>query len=92
MQHVITHLAESGPSYDDDPWMVASTPVEHGPNRETAKRSDLAGQTLKAQLDLEPHGSRTKPGVCARTQQRTPAICQLRNRTQQPRPAPSLSA
>jgi len=43
MQHVTTYLAESCPSYDDDLWMVDSTPVECGRSRETAKRSDLAG-------------------------------------------------
>jgi len=41
MQHVITHLAESGPSYDDDVWMVGSAPVECGRSRETEKRSQL---------------------------------------------------
>ena len=43
MQHVIAHLARACPSWNDDVWLVDSTPVECGPSRETAKRSDLAG-------------------------------------------------
>lgn len=31
------------PSWNDDLWLVDSTPVECGRSRETAKRSDLAG-------------------------------------------------
>ena len=43
MQHVTAHLARSCPSYNDDLWLVDSTPVECGRSRDTAKRSDLAG-------------------------------------------------
>lgn len=43
LQHVIAHLARSCPSFNDDLWLVDSTPVECGRSRETAKRSDLAG-------------------------------------------------
>lgn len=43
MQHVIAHLARSCPSWNDDVWLVDSTPVECGRSRETQKRSDLAG-------------------------------------------------
>jgi len=43
LQHVIAHLARSCPSWNDDVWLVDSTPVECGRSRETAKRSDLAG-------------------------------------------------
>jgi len=43
MQHVIAHLTRACPSFNDDIWMVDSTPVECGRSRETAKRSDLAG-------------------------------------------------
>ena len=43
MQHVIAHLSRACPSWDDDIWMVDSTPVECGRSRETAKRSDLVG-------------------------------------------------
>jgi Transposase DDE domain len=35
---------------------------------------ESVNQTLKAQLDLERHGGRTKPGVCARIQQRILAL------------------
>lgn len=42
-QHVIAHLARACPSYNDDVWLVDSTPVECGRSRETVKRSDLAG-------------------------------------------------
>lgn len=54
---------------------------------------ESVNQTLKAQLDLERHGGRTRPGVCARVLQR---ICALttaiwHNETNnQPRPARSL--
>ena len=41
--HVIAHLARACPSWNDDLWLVDSTPVECGRSRETAKRSDLAG-------------------------------------------------
>ncbi len=56
---------------------------------------ESVNQTLKAQLDLERHGGRTKPGVCARVLQR---ICALttavwHNETsQQPSPARSRIA
>ena len=43
LQHVIAHLARQCPSWNDDLWLVDSTPVECGRSRETAKRSDLAG-------------------------------------------------
>ena len=43
MQHVITDLARSCPSYTDDVWLADSTPVECGRSRETVKRSDMAG-------------------------------------------------
>ena len=42
-QHVIAHLARACPSFNDDVWLVDSTPVECGRSRETTKRSDLAG-------------------------------------------------
>ncbi len=42
-QHVIASLARACPSYNDDLWLVDSTPVECGRSRETVKRSDLAG-------------------------------------------------
>jgi hypothetical protein len=42
-QHVIAHLARACPSWNDDLWVVDSTPVECGRSRETTKRSDLAG-------------------------------------------------
>ena len=43
MQHVIAALARACPSWNDDLWLVDSTPVECGRSRETVKRSDLAG-------------------------------------------------
>jgi len=43
LQHAIGYLARQCRSYDDDIWLVDSTPVECGRSRETAKRSDLAG-------------------------------------------------
>ena len=43
LQHVIAHLARACPSWNDDLWLVDSTPVECGRSRETTKRSDLAG-------------------------------------------------
>jgi hypothetical protein len=43
MQHIITALAHDCPSWNDDLWLVDSTPVECGRSRETAKRSDMAG-------------------------------------------------
>jgi hypothetical protein len=42
-QHVIASLARACPSWNDDLWLVDSTPVECGRSRETVKRSDLAG-------------------------------------------------
>ena len=42
-QHVIDYLARSCPSWNDDLWLVDSTPVECGRSRQTQKRSDLAG-------------------------------------------------
>jgi hypothetical protein len=56
---------------------------------------ESVNQTFKGQLDLERHGGRTKPGVCARVLQR---ICALtaaiwHNETSnQPGPARSLTA
>jgi hypothetical protein len=55
---------------------------------------ESVNQTLKGQLDLERHGGRTKPGVCARVLQR---ICALtaaiwhNETTNQPGPARSLT-
>jgi hypothetical protein len=43
-QRVIASLARACPSFNDDLWLVDSTPVECGRNRETVKRSDLAGR------------------------------------------------
>jgi hypothetical protein len=43
MQHVIAAIARACPSWNDDLWLVDSTPVECGRSRETVKRSDLAG-------------------------------------------------
>jgi len=43
MRHVTAALARRCPSFDDDLWLVDSTPVECGRSRESAKRSDLAG-------------------------------------------------
>lgn len=40
---MIRLLAAESESWWDDTWLVDSTPVECGRNRETAKRSDLAG-------------------------------------------------
>ena len=52
---------------------------------------ESVNQTFKAQLDLERHGGRTKPGVCARVLQRilalTAAIWHNEN-TNQPGPGP----
>lgn len=42
-QYVIAQLARACPSWNDDLWLVDSTPVECGRSRETTKRSDLAG-------------------------------------------------
>ena len=43
IQHIITALARDCPSYNDNLWLVDSTPVECGRSRETVKRSDMAG-------------------------------------------------
>jgi hypothetical protein len=43
MQHIIAAVARDCPSFNDDLWLVDSTPVECGRSRETVKRSDLAG-------------------------------------------------
>ena len=43
LHHVIAYLARACPSFNDDLWLVDSTPVECGRSRETVKRSDLAG-------------------------------------------------
>ena len=56
---------------------------------------ESVNQTLKAQLDLERHGGRTKPGVCARVLQRLLALTAAiwHNETSdQPGPARSLTA
>jgi hypothetical protein len=42
-QHVIAALTRGCPSFNDDLWLVDSTPVECGRSRETARRSDLVG-------------------------------------------------
>ena len=43
MQHIIAALVQDCPSWNDDLWLVDSTPVECGRSRETVKRSDMAG-------------------------------------------------
>jgi len=56
---------------------------------------ESVNQTLKAQLDLERHGGRTKPGVCARVLQRLLALTAAiwhNETTNQPGPARSLLA
>ena len=56
---------------------------------------ESVNQTLKAQLDLERHGARTKPGVCARVLQRLLALTAAiwhNETTNQPGPARSLLA
>ena len=56
---------------------------------------ESVNQTLKAQLDLERHGGRTKPGVCARILQRLLALTAAiwhNETTHQPGPARSLLA
>lgn len=56
---------------------------------------ESANQTLKAQLDLERHGDRTKPGVCARVLRRLLALTTAmwhNETTRQPGPARSLLA
>ena len=56
---------------------------------------ESVNQTLKAQLDLERHGGRTKPGVCARVLQRLLALTAAiwhNETTNQPGPARSLIA
>ena len=56
---------------------------------------ESVNQTLKSQLDLERHGGRTRPGVCARILQRllAPTAAIWHNETtQQHGPARSLTA
>ncbi len=56
---------------------------------------ESVNQTLKAQLDLERHGGRTRPGVCARVLQRLLALTAAiwhNETTNQPRPTRSLTA
>ena len=56
---------------------------------------ESVNQTLKAQLDLERHGGRTKAGVCARVLQRLLALTAAiwhNETTHQPGPARSLTA
>jgi len=56
---------------------------------------ESVNQTLKAQLDLERHGGRTKPGVCARILQRILALTATiwhNETTNTPGPARSLTA
>ena len=43
LQHVIGWLAQNSPSWDDDLWLVDSTPVECARSRQTVQRSDLGG-------------------------------------------------
>jgi Transposase DDE domain len=43
LQAVMRVLAEDVDVFNDDTWLIDSTPVECGRSRETAKRSDLAG-------------------------------------------------
>jgi hypothetical protein len=43
MRQIIATLARDCPSFNDDLWLVDSTPVECGRSRETVKRSDMAG-------------------------------------------------
>ncbi len=45
---------------------------------------ESVNQTLKAQLDLERHGGRTKPGVCARVLQRLLALTRPSGTTKPP--------
>jgi Transposase DDE domain len=55
---------------------------------------ESVNQTLKAQLDLERHGGRTKPGVCARILQRLLALTAAiwhNETTNQPGPARHLT-
>ncbi len=55
---------------------------------------ESVNQTLKAQLDLERHGARTKPGVCARVLQRLLALTAAiwhNETTNRPGPARSLT-
>lgn len=55
---------------------------------------ESVNQTLKAQLDLERHGGRTRPGVCARVLQRILALTAAiwhNETTEQPGPARSLT-
>jgi len=55
---------------------------------------ESVNQTLKAQLDLERHGGRTKPGVCARVLQRLLALTAAiwhNETTQRPGPTRSLT-
>ena len=56
---------------------------------------ESVNQTLKAQLDLERHGARTRPGVCARILQRLLALTAAiwhNETTNQPGPPRSLIA
>jgi len=56
---------------------------------------ESVNQTFKAQLDLERHGGRTRPGVCARVLQRVLALTAAiwhNETTHQPGPARSLLA
>ena len=56
---------------------------------------ESVNQTLKAQLDLERHGGRTRPGVCARVLQRLLALTAAiwhNETTNNPGPARSLIA
>ena len=43
LQHIINHLSQRSPSYQDSLWLMDSTPVECGRSRETTRRSELAG-------------------------------------------------
>ena len=53
---------------------------------------ESVNQTLKAQLDLERHGGRTKPGVCARVLHRLLALtAAIRHNETTTRPGPARS-
>ena len=47
LRAVIAHLVARTSSVSDDVWVVDSTPVECGRSRETAKRSDLPGGSVR---------------------------------------------
>ena len=63
MAHVLRALARDCPSWHDDVWLVASTPVECGRSRETQHRSDLADGPPTVTAPRTPGTS----GACACT-------------------------